>query len=223
MSLVRYYNLLMFQNSSTGLEIIGEDATITDFSTNSAEDGLTAEELNTYTTLLGSILVLKSNITFLSQLPPGTRFTNLETLDVNNCTNISQIPTTYNSGLSTLKVSSTKVSSIPSVYSSITMLEINNCKRLASIGIPTLETLVMSHSSVTELTDLISLVRLVCLTSKLTNIPAAPNLVVVTWSGVSSSSALTVDSSNSNISQILTTGPTSNITSSNGVITSIVF
>lgn len=222
MSLVRYYNLLMFQNSSTSLEIIGEDVGITDFSTNSAEVGLTTEELNTYTTLLGSILVLKSNITTLSQLPPGTRFTHLETLDVNNCTNISQIPTSYNNGLLTLKVSSTKVSSIPPVFASIKTLEINNCKRLASIGISSLETLVMSHSSVTELTDLNSLVRLVCLTSKLTTIPVASNLVVVTWSGVSSST-LTVDSRNSNISQILTTGPISNITSSNGVITSIVF
>lgn len=222
MSLVRYYNLLMFQNSSTTLSIIGEDRNVTDFSTNIAENGLSTEELNAYTTLLSSILLLKSNITTLSQLPPGTRFTNLETLDVNNCTNISQIPTSYNNNLLTLKVSSTKVSSIPPIFSSITTLEINNCKRLASIGIQSLETLAMSHSSVTELTDLNSLVRLVCLTSKLTNIPFAPNLVVITWSGVSSST-LTVNSSNSTISQILTTGPISNITSSNGVITSIVF
>lgn len=222
MSLVQYYNLLMFQNSPTSLEIIGEDVSKTDFSTNGAEIGLSVEELNAYTTLLASTLSLKSNITTLSQLPPGTRFTNLETLDVNNCTNISQIPTSYNNGLQTLKVSSTKVSSIPPLFSSITTLEINNCKRLASIGIASLETLVMSHSSVTELTDLNSLVRLVCLTSKLTNIPLAPNLAVITWSGVSSST-LTVHSGNSSISQILTTGPISNVTSSNGVITSIVF
>lgn len=222
MSLVRYYNLLMFQNSSTSLEIIGEDVSITDFTTNIAEENLSPTDLNTYHTLLGSILTLKSNVTTLSQLPPGTRFTGLQTLDVNNCTNISQIPTSYSSSLRSLKVSSTKVSSIPSSFTSLTTLEINNCKRIASIGISSLETLVMSHSSVTELTNLDSLVRLVCLTSKLVNIPQAPNLVVITWSGVSSS-PLTIHSNNTSISQILTTGQADKITSSNGVITSIVF
>jgi hypothetical protein len=221
MSLVQYYNLLLFRISSSEYHIIGEDVDATDFTSNPAVSGLTTTEETAYDATLANIVTLKSTITTLSQLPPGTKLTSLETLDVSNCTAISQIPTSYSAGLLTLLVASTKVSSIPTTFSSLKTLEISNCKRIASVGISSLETLIMSHSAVTEITNLNALTRLVALTSKVTSIPAAPNLVVVTWSGVSSST-LSVDPNNTSIVQIITTGSTASITSDNGVITSIV-
>lgn len=221
MSLIKYYNLLMFQASSTTLEVIGEDANITDFSSNQAENGMTVTELNTYQTLLGNITELIFKTTTITKLPPGTLLTSLTILDFNSCSNITQIPTTYPATLQTIKASSTKLSSIPSVYSNLTMLDVSNCKRISSISIPTLQTLIMSHSAITEITQLQSLIRLIALNTKIVSIPSAPNLVIVMWSGVSNSN-LTVDDSNSSIVQILTTGLEANISSQNGVITSLM-
>ena len=221
MSLIKYYNLLMFQVSSATLEVIGEDASVTDFSTNQAQNGMTVTEETTYQNLLANMTDLIFTIKTVSQLPPGTLFTGLQTLDFNGCTNITQIPTTYPVTLQTIKASSTKLSSIPSVYSNLFMLDISNCKRMSSVSIPSLQTLIMSHSAITEITQLTNLVRLLALNTKIVSIPPAANLVIVMWSGISNSS-LTVDASNTSIVQILTSGPEANISSSNGLITSLM-
>jgi len=221
MSLIKYYNLLMFQVSSTTLEVIGEDASVTDFSSNQAQNGMTVTEETTYTTLLANITDLIFTMKSVSQLPPGSLFTSLQVLDCNGCTNITQIPTTYPATLQTIKASSTKLSSIPSIYSNLTMLDVSNCKRISSISIPSLQTLIMSHSAITEITQLQNLIRLLALNTKIVSIPQAPNLVIVMWSGISNSN-LTVDSSNTSIIQILTSGPEANISSSNGLVTSLM-
>ena len=221
MSLIKYYNLLMFQTSSTSLEVIGEDASITDFLSNQAQDGMTVTEEATYQNLLANVTDLIFTILTVSQLPPGTLFTGLVTLDFNGCSNITQIPTTYPVTLQTIKASSTKLSSIPSVYSNLIMLDISNCKRISSVSIPSLQTLIMSHSAITEITQLQNLIRLLALNTKILFIPQAPNLVVVMWSGISNSN-LTVDASNVSIVQILTSGSETNISSPNGLITSLM-
>ena len=221
MSLIKYYNLLMFQVSSTTLEVIGEDASVTDFSSNQAQSGMTVTEETTYTTLLANITDLRFNIKTVSQLPPGSLFTNLQTLDFNGCTNISQIPTTYPVSLQTIKASSTKLSSIPSIYSNLITLDVSNCKRISSVSIPSLQTLIMSHSAITEITQLQNLIRLLALNTKIVSIPEAPNLVIVMWSGISNS-ILTVNTSNTSIVQILTSGPETSISSSNGLVTSLM-
>ena len=219
--MIKYYNLLMFQVSSTVLEVIGEDASVTDFSSNQAQTGMTVTEETTYQNLLANITDLIFTIKTISQLPPGTLFTSLETLDFNGCTNITQIPTTWPVTLQAIKASSTKLSSIPSMYSNLIMLDVSNCKRISSISIPSLQTLIMSHSAITEITQLQNLVRLLALNTKIISIPQAPNLVIVMWSGISNSN-LTVDASNSSIVQILTSGPEANISSPNGLITSLM-
>jgi hypothetical protein len=221
MSLIKYYNLLMFQVSSTTLEVIGEDTSVANFSTNQAQNGMTVTEETTYQNLLANVTDLIFTIKTVSQLPPGTLFTGLQTLDFNGCTNISQIPTTYPVALQTIKASSTKLSSIPSVYSNLLMLDVSNCKRISSVSIPSLQTLIMSHSAITEITQLTNLVRLLALNTKIVSIPPAANLVIVMWSGISNSS-LTVDASNTSIVQILTSGSEANISSSNGLITSLM-
>lgn len=221
MSLIKYYNLLMFQVSATVLEVLGEDTNITDFSSNSAEDGMTVSELAAYQNLLANTTELVFKVKTLTILPPGTLFTGLLSLDFNGCTNITQIPTTYPSTLETIKASSTKLSSIPSMYNNLRLLDVSNCKRIASISIPTLETLIMSHSAITEITQLDSLIRMIALNTKITTIPASPNLVVVMWSGIANS-ILSIDSSNTSIVQILTSGSEANISSSNGLITSLM-
>lgn len=221
MSLIKYYNLLMFQVSSATLEVIGEDASVTDFSTNQAQNGMTVTEETAYQNLLANMTDLIFTIKTVSQLPPGTLLTGLQTLDFNGCTNITQIPTTYPVSLQTIKASSTKLSSIPSVYSNLLMLDVSNCKRTSSVSIPSLQTLIMSHSAITEITQLTNLVRLLALNTKIVSIPPAANLVIVMWSGISNSS-LTVDASNTSIVQILTSGPEANISSSNGLITSLM-
>ncbi len=221
MSLIKYYNLLMFQASATTLEVIGEDASITDFSVNQAQNGMTVTEETAYQNLLASVTDLIFTIKTVSQLPPGTLFSGLTTLDLNGCSNITQIPTTYPASLQTIKASSTKLSSIPSVYANLIMLDISNCKRISSISIPSLQTLIMSHSAITEITQLQNIIRLIALNTKIVSIPQAPNLVVVMWSGIANSN-LTVNSSNSSIVQILTSGPEENISSSNGLITSLM-
>ena len=211
----------MFQVSSTVLEVIGEDASVTDFSSNQAQTGMTVTEETTYQNLLANITDLIFTVKTISQLPPGTLFTSLETLDFNGCTNITQIPTTWPVTLQAIKASSTKLSSIPSMYSNLIMLDVSNCKRISSISIPSLQTLIMSHSAITEITQLQNLVRLLALNTKIISIPQAPNLVIVMWSGISNSN-LTVDASNSSIVQILTSGPEANISSPNGLITSLM-
>ena len=211
----------MFQASPTTLEVIGEDPSITDFSSNQAQVGMTVTEETAYLFLLANITDLIFNIKTVSQLPPGILFTGLVTLDFNGCSNITQIPTTYPVTLQTIKASSTKLSSIPSVYSNLTMLDLSNCKRISSVSISSLQTLIMSHSAVTEITQLQNLVRLVALNTKVVSIPQAPSLVIVMWSGISISN-LTIDASNSSIVQILTSGPEANISSSNGLITSLI-
>ena len=211
----------MFQTSSTSLEVIGEDASITDFLSNQAQDGMTVTEEATYQNLLANVTDLIFTILTVSQLPPGTLFTGLVTLDFNGCSNITQIPTTYPVTLQTIKASSTKLSSIPSVYSNLIMLDISNCKRISSVSIPSLQTLIMSHSAITEITQLQNLIRLLALNTKILFIPQAPNLVVVMWSGISNSN-LTVDASNVSIVQILTSGSETNISSPNGLITSLM-
>ena len=211
----------MFQTSSTSLEVIGEDASITDFLSNQAQYGMTVTEEATYQNLLANVTDLIFTILTVSQLPPGTLFTGLVTLDFNGCSNITQIPTTYPVTLQTIKASSTKLSSIPSVYSNLIMLDISNCKRISSVSIPSLQTLIMSHSAITEITQLQNLIRLLALNTKILFIPQAPNLVVVMWSGISNSN-LTVDASNVSIVQILTSGSETNISSPNGLITSLM-
>lgn len=211
----------MFQVSSTTLEVIGEDTSVANFSTNQAQNGMTVTEETTYQNLLANVTDLIFTIKTVSQLPPGTLFTGLQTLDFNGCTNISQIPTTYPVALQTIKASSTKLSSIPSVYSNLLMLDVSNCKRISSVSIPSLQTLIMSHSAITEITQLTNLVRLLALNTKIVSIPPAANLVIVMWSGISNSS-LTVDASNTSIVQILTSGSEANISSSNGLITSLM-
>ena len=211
----------MFETSSNVLEVIGEDTSINIFSSNQAELGMTVTELTSYQTLLGNATHLNFKIKNVTQLPPGTQFTNLTTLDINGCTNIVQIPTTYPSTLKTIKASSTKLSSIPSVYSNLEILDISNCKRISSVSIPSLTTLIISHSAITEITQLQNLVRLIALNTKIVSIPSAPNVVIIVWSGISNSN-LTVDSSNSSIVQILTSGSEANISSSNGIITSLM-
>lgn len=211
----------MFQVSPHSLEVIGEDTNMLDFSSNVAEVGMTVTELTAYHTLLSSITHLSFKEKTVTQLPPGTMLTNLTVLDLNGCSNITQIPMTYPASLQTIKASSTKLSSIPSMYSSLTLLDVSNCKRISSIGIPTLRTLIMSHSAITELTQLENLVRLIALNTKIVSIPSAPNLVIVMWSGISNSN-LQVDSSNLSLVQILTTGPEGNVSSSNGLITSLL-
>lgn len=221
MSLIKYYNLLMFQKTTNVLEVIGEDSSITDFSTNTAEQGMTVTELNAYQNTLANTTDLIFKINTITQLPPGISFTNLTTLDFNGCTNITQIPITYPIALNTIRASSTKLSSIPSVYLNLTTLDVSNCKRISSISISSLETLIMSHSAITEITQIQNLIRLIALNTKIQNIPLAPNLVVVMWSGISNSN-LVVHDSNTSIVQILTTGSNENISSSNGVITSLL-
>jgi hypothetical protein len=203
------------------MEVIGEDASVTDFSTNQAQNGMTVTEETTYQNLLANVTDLIFTMKTVSQLPPGTLFTGLQTLDFNGCMNITQIPTTYPAALQTIKASSTKLSSIPSVYSNLLMLDVSNCKRISSVGMPSLQTLIMSHSAITEITQLTNLVRLLALNTKIVSIPPATNLVIVMWSGISNSS-LTVDASNTSIVQILTSGPEANISSSNGLITSLI-
>ena len=221
MSLIKYYNLLMFQASTTTLEVIGEDASITDFSVNQAQSGMTVTEESAYQDLLASVTNLIFTIKTVSHIPPGTLFTSLTTLDFNGCSNITQIPTTYPVSLQVIKASSTKLSSIPSMYANLIMLDVSNCKRISSISIPSLQTLIMSHSAITEITQLQNLVRLLALNTKIISIPQALNLVIVMWSGISNSN-LTVDASNSSIVQILTSGPEANISSPNGLITSLM-
>ena len=220
MSLIKYYNLLMFQASSDTLEVIGEDVNVTDFSSNTAENGMTVTELTSYQNLLANITELKFKDVTVTRLPPGTFLTSLTTLDFNGCTNITQIPTNYPVTLQTIRASSTKLSSIPSVYSNLSTLDVSNCKRISSVSITNLQTLIMSHSAITEITQLQNLVRLIALNTKIVSIPTAPNLVVVMWSGISNSS-LTVDSSNTSLVAIITSGPEANISSSNGIITSL--
>jgi hypothetical protein len=211
----------MFQVSDTVLEVLGEDTNITDFSSNIVEDGMTVSELSEYQTLLANTTDLVFKVKTMTILPPGTLFTGLLTLDFNSCTNITQIPTTYPSTLESIKAASTKLSSIPSVYNNLRLLDVSNCKRIASVSIPTLETLIMSHSAITEITQLDNLVRIIALNTKITTIPASPNLVVVMWNGIANS-ILTIDSTNTSIVQILTSGSEANVSSQNGVITSLM-
>lgn len=221
MSLIRYHNLLMFQTSSAVLEVIGEDESNTAFSTNSATQGMTVTETAEYDAVLAGATDLIFKMKSVSQLPPGTSFTSLTTLDITGCTNIAQVPTSYPTTLQTIRASSTKLSSIPSIYTNIATLDVSNCKRISSVSIPSLQTLIMSHSAVTEVTQLQNLVRLIALNTKVTTIPAAPSLVVVMWSGVSNAT-LSVDPSNTSIVQILTTGEEQNVSSANGVVTSLM-
>jgi hypothetical protein len=221
MSLIKYHNLLMFQRSATELDVIGEDTNITDFSSNAAEVGMTVTEQSQYLDLLANITTLRVLHLTLSTLPPGAAFTGLTALELNNCAQIMQVPTTYPSTLEALKVASTKVSSIPSVYANLKLLDVSNCKRISSIGATSLETIIMSHSAVTEITDLQNLLRLVALNTKITTVPLAPNLAVIMWSGVANSQ-LTVHTGNTSLIHILTSGPDANITSTNGVVTSIL-
>lgn len=211
----------MFQASDTVLDVIGEDSNMVDFSTNTAENGMTVTELTTYQNLLANVTELVFKIKTVTQLPPGTLFTGLTTLDFNGCTNITQIPTTYPPTLQTIKASSTKLSSIPSVYTNITMLDVSNCKRISSVSVSSLQTLIMSHSAITEITQLQNLVRLIALNTKIVSIPLATNLVIVMWSGVNNSK-LEVHPSNSSIVQILTSGSEERVSSPNGLVTSLM-
>ena len=221
MSFTKYHNLLMFQTSVTTMEVIGEDTSVTDFQTNGAEASMTASEAEAYRALLASILTLRVKHTQLTVLPPGSLFTGLEHLDLNGCTNIAQIPMSYPGTLQTLRASSTKLSSIPSVYASLRLLDVSNCKRISSVGIASLETIVMSHSAITELALCDNLIRLVALSTKVTSLPVAPNLVVVMWSGVANST-LIISPENIALVHVLTSGPEESITTANGVVTSIM-
>lgn len=223
----------MFQTDANTMEVIGEDTTITDFSTNVAVAGLTITEINDYNTLLQNITTLRVTHTALTILPPGEKFKSLTTLDITNCTNIIQIPTDYGlddeqtptvQNLQSLMVAGTKVSSIPSAFTSLTLLDISNCKRISSAGVASLQTLIMSHSSITELVQCTALVRLVALNTKITTIPSAPNLAVILWSGVANAT-LNMHSDNTAVIQVLTTGEPSSISlapSATGIVTPIL-
>ena len=211
----------MFRKSPTEMEVLGEDLDITDFTTNAATTNMTASELTQYESDLANVQTLKVGHTPLTALPPGTAFTNLLSLDITNCSNITQIPATYPTSLSTLKASSTKLSSIPARYANLQLLDVSNCKRISSISMPSLQTIIMSHSAVTEITQVTSLQRLVALNSKLVSIPQAPNLVVVMWSGIANST-LTIDPTNSALVHVLTSGPEANVQTFHGVVTSIL-
>lgn len=220
MSLVQYYNLLMFQSTDTVMEVIGEDASVSDFASNPAEDGMTATETDEYRQKLAGIETLRIKYLGTTRLPPGTFFTGLRHIEMNNCTNILQIPTTYPAELHTIRAGSTKISSIPDVYTSLRLLDVSNCKRISSVGIRTVETLIISHSAVTEITNLDNLVRLVALSTRISLVPVAPTLKVVLWSGIMSG-RLTVDPANDQVVQIITPGQESLVTSTHGVVTSI--
>lgn len=217
MSLLKYYNLLIFQPSQDTLEVIGEDGSITDFSTNPVESGMTVTELNAYQASLAAVTTLVVKYTDLSVLPPGSGLVNLLHLNIKNCGNITQIPQSYPSSLLSLRASNTKLSSIPSTLDRLTFLDISNCKRISSVGIASLETLIMSHCSVTELTQLVNLKRLVGLSTRIASIPVADNLSVVMWSGISGGT-LDIDAANTSIVHVLTTGPESLVTAPSGVV-----
>lgn len=221
MSLTKYYNLLIFHTSVDHVEVIGEDANVTNFDTNEAMVGMTVAEREAYTERLGAVRVLTVTYAPLTRLPPGTLLTGLERLDVNGCTELTHVPLDYPTSLVSLCAASTKLSSIPAVYASLEYLDVSNCKRISSISIPSLRTLLMSYSSVTEIALLTNLTRLVALHTKIVDIGHAPSLVVVLWTGVSNST-LTVDGRNTSLVHILTSGSTKDITSTNGLITSIV-
>ncbi len=222
-AVVRYFNLIMFQTDATTMEVVGEDTAVTDFSDMSINfrhnSGTTfdTQESTTYNNLLAATTTLKVTHTALTVLPPGTKFTNLATLDITGCSNIIQVPTDYgthdgvNPGtLTTLLVSGTKLSSIPSTFNGLVRLDVSNCKRISSAGSATLETLLMSHSSITELVATGALKRLVALNTKITSIPSAPNLQVVMWSGGANATLAIVDATA--IVHILTTGAVTAIT-----------
>lgn len=222
MSLTKYYNLLIFHETPTSASVIGEDGTITSFATNTAEVGLAQTQLDDYVAALSNIQSLTISFKALSTLPPGNRLVSLIELNANGCTNITHVPTSYNAGLVVLNVASTKLSSVPSSFTSLMTLDITNCRRIASVAIPTLTTLVMSHSSVTELTNISSLIRLIALNTRIASIPPAPALVTVVWSPVSASNTLTIDSANTALVSVLVVGHDSHVvTTPNGVVNTL--
>eukprot|EP00965_Chrysotila_dentata_P201196 6180442-Pleurochrysis_carterae.AAC.6 len=85
-SLTKYYNLLLFHFSFDYVEVIGEDASITDFDTNEAVSGLTIAKQAESTDMLAGVRVMKVTYTAHKRLPPGTSLAGLERLDVNHCT-----------------------------------------------------------------------------------------------------------------------------------------
>jgi len=218
---IKYYNLLIYKPSEFEGKIIGEDPNAS-LTVNDATIDMDSQELDSYNAQMALITKLSVQNTDLIRLPPGMGMPNLTNLDISNCTRVVEIPPSYTASLSTIKVASTKLSSIPAVYTNITHLDITNCKRISSISISTIETLLMSHSGVTELTSLNNLLRLVALNTKVTYIPAAPQLVVAMWSG-SNNIALEFDPACSSLVHVLTTGSVDQIVPpAFGLVTSIL-
>lgn len=220
----KYHNLLLFNTDAASAVIVGEDKTAS-MTVNEALADKDATETAMYNATIGAIQSLSVQYTDISRLPPGTLFTSLLNMDISNCSKLTEIPSTYSSGLLSLKASSTKLSSIPNVYNSLTYLDCSNCKRIASIGISTLETLLMSHSAVTEITNSSSLVRLIALNSKVTEIPSSPDLVVLMWSLSTSlnDTKLTIHPDCTKVVHVITSGPSTAIHPiGNGLVTSIL-
>lgn len=204
------------------MRIIGEDSSVASFATNPAIAGLDTAELLAYNAKLASVTRLVSTFTSLSQLPPGNGFTTLTYLDITGCASITQVPATYSTTLSTLKVASTKISSVPSTLTNIVYLDVTNCKRISSVAIASLQTLIMSQSSVTEITKASELIRLYALSTRLAEVPSdATSLAVLLWSSSISGGTLNVSSSCTSLVSVLTTGSVSAITSTRGLLTSI--
>lgn len=221
-ALFQYYNLLMFDAGGGEMRIIGEDASVASFVTNPAVAGLDAAEVVAYNAKLAGVVRLVCTYTSLSQLPPGSGFTALRYLDITGCTAVTQVPATYSTTLTTLKLASTKVSSIPTTLTNIVYLDITNCKRISSVAIASLQTLVMSQSSVTEITKASELIRLYALSTRLAEIPSdATSLVLVLWSSSVTGGTLSISSACTSLISILTTGPVGSITSANGLLTPI--
>lgn len=211
MVLFQYYNLLLHRGrGSDQVEIIGEDKSYV-----GDQSKYESEQDDAYLTNFEGVTSLISSWNTLEHLPPGHLFTELETLNISNCENITNIPGSYNTRdtLTSLIANNTKISSLPSEFmSSLLQLDISNCKRITSIGdMRRLHTLVMSNSTVNEIRHTVAntLIRLYCLHSRLSFLPSSPQLMVLLWSAVGQIT-LRIENAPSLIS-ILTPGELSNI------------
>lgn len=222
-SYFKYYNLLLFQSDQVTVIVVGEDLGAS-MTINEALIGKDATEVSAYEAVVGAIEKLTVQYTGLTRLPPGDLFVSLKSMDISNCMRVTEIPGNYAPGLLSISAASTKLSSIPVVYNALTYIDCSNCKRIASISIATLETVLMSHSGVTELTNTAALVRLIALNSKVTDISLAPNLVVVMWSASSSmgDAKLTIHPECTKLVHTITSGNVSAVNPpAHGVLTSI--
>jgi Leucine-rich repeat (LRR) protein len=175
------------------VEIIGEDKAVDTTGVNTSLPS-TGDEQAVYESNFEGVTNLVCSWHTLSFLPPGSAFAQLQILDLGGCTDVTSIPGSYNINktLTTLNASGTKISSLPTDFlATLKHIDASNCKRITSIGdAPVIETLVISSSSINEIrqTSASSLIRLYALNSRITIMPPAPELKVLLWSGISSSS-----------------------------------